>query len=112
MTAAGKLSVVIETFTPRVANTLRGFCTIVVPELHLHDIAVHTKGDSRWASLPAKPQVGRDGTVRKDNRGKPLYSPVLEFTDRETRDAFSHRVIEALEKFAPQAFDSVNQNAA
>jgi hypothetical protein len=102
-----KLTVIVEAYTPRVANTLRGFCTIVVPELHLriHDVSVFEKGDSRWVSLPAKPQIGRDGSVRKGENGKPLYTPVMEFTDKKVRDAFSHRVVAALLEFAPAAFE-------
>jgi hypothetical protein len=93
-----KLTVQIEAFTPRVANTLVGFCTVLVPEMHLRiiDIGIHQKGAARWASLPAKPQITRAGSVRRDERGKPAYSPVMEFVDRATRDAFSHRVIAAL----------------
>jgi hypothetical protein len=102
-----KFSVVVETFKPMRSNTLRGFVTIVVPELHLriHDIGIHTKGESRWIGLPGKPQIGRDGVVRKGENGKPLYTPIIEFTDRGTHDAFSHRVIAALLEFAPAAFE-------
>jgi hypothetical protein len=34
-----------------------------------------------------------------------IYAPVIEFTDRETRDAFSARVIEALLTRFPAAFE-------
>jgi hypothetical protein len=107
MREAGKLTVRVEAFTPRVANTLRGFATIAIPELHLriHDLSVHEKGESRWCGLPAKPQIGRDGVVRKGEDGKTAYSPILEFTDKATRDAFSARVIAALLEFAPAAFE-------
>jgi hypothetical protein len=96
-----KLTVLIENFTPRRQNTLIGFVSVPIPEMHLKifDLAVHQKNDSRWASLPAKPQVDRDGNVRRDERGKVAYSPVLEFTYRATRDAFSHRLIAALLEF-------------
>jgi hypothetical protein len=109
-----KLSVQIESFVPRVSNTLIGFATVVVPEMRLriHDLTIHRKGEAKWCALPAKPQIGRDGSVRRDDNGKVLYSPILEFTDRETRDAFSKRVVEALEKFAPQAFDENSEQTA
>ena len=32
------------------------------------------------------------------------YSPVIEFTDKETRDRFSNAVLAALIEFAPDAF--------
>jgi hypothetical protein len=49
--------------------------------------------------------VTREGQVRCDDRGKTAYCPVLEFTDRQTRDAFSARTIEALLAAFPDAFD-------
>jgi hypothetical protein len=109
----GKLTVRVEAFTARQSNTLVGFCTVLVPEMRLRiiDISVHAKGSSRWASLPGKPQVTREGAVRKDERGKIAYSPVMEFVDRATRDAFSHRVIAALLEYEPHAFDVVDEDA-
>jgi hypothetical protein len=103
MSPVGKLSIRVEAFTPRTSNTLRGFCTITIPELHLkvYDITVHRKGAARWVGLPAKPQIGRDGSARRDEHGKTLYTPILEFTDKPTRDAFSARVIAAVAEFAP-----------
>ena len=103
---ADKLSIEIDSFKPQRSNTLFGFCTILIPALHLRifDATVHQKNDSRWIGLPAKPQVTKEGVVRKDDRGKTAYSPVLEFTDRATRDAFSQRVIERLLERHPDAF--------
>jgi hypothetical protein len=71
MSGDHKLSIRVEAFTPRVSNTLRGFVTVVVPELHMkiNDITVHQKNESRWIGLPGRAQVGRDGQVRKDERG-------------------------------------------
>jgi hypothetical protein len=102
-----KLTVKIEAFKPLKSHTLVGFATIVIPELRLRiiDLTVHQKNDARWVGLPARPQLNRDGTVRHDDRGKTAYSAVLEFTDKATRDAFSHRVTTALAEFAPEAFD-------
>jgi hypothetical protein len=102
-----KLTVQVESFTPRRSNTLVGFCTVVIPELHLRilDLTVHEKNTSRWVGLPSKPWVDRNGVVKRGENGKIIYVPVLEFTDRATREAFSDRVVAALMKFAPSAFD-------
>ena len=109
-----KLSVVVDSFKPMHSNTLFGFLTITIPELHLSicDLTAHQQGASRWIALPAKPQVNRDGTVRRDDRGKIAYTPVLTFTDRKTREAFSARVITALLEFAPAAFAPSDEEAA
>jgi hypothetical protein len=103
----GKFTIRVDAFKPLRSKTLFGFATITIPELHLKiiDLTVHEKNESRWVGLPAKPQIDRDGSVRRDDRGKVAYSPVIEFTDKATRDAFSARVIASLLEFAPAAFD-------
>lgn len=102
-----KLSVSCHDFRPLVRNTLRGFATIAIADLKLiiRDVALHEKGDARWAALPAKPQV-KDGELVKDVTGKIAYAPVLEFTDWPTREAFSNAVVAAALKHAPAAFDA------
>jgi hypothetical protein len=97
--AQGKLSVTVVNFRPLTKNTLRGFATIRLPALRLEvrDIAVHEKAGSRWVQLPARPQLDRDGVpIRDTTSGK---------IDRQTRDAFSRAVIEALLEHAPHAFE-------
>jgi hypothetical protein len=102
----GKLSVEIEAFKPMRSNTLIGFVTITIPEMHLRivDCPVHEKGESRWVGLPAKAQITKDGVARRESHGKIAYSTVLEFTDPETRNAFSERVIAALLTRFPSVF--------
>jgi hypothetical protein len=102
-----KLVVEVENFKTQRSNTLVGFATVLLPQLHLriHDLTVHEKNQSRWVGLPAKPWVGRDGIAKRGDDGKMIYAPVIEFTDRETRDAFSTRVIEALLTRFPAAFE-------
>ena len=109
----GKLTIQVEAFKPLKSNTLHGFVDVRIVELHLliHDLSIHQKNGKRWASLPSKPMVSRDGVVRRDERtGKVAYTPILEFGDAETRSAFSNRVIASLLEFAPAAFD--DQTAA
>jgi hypothetical protein len=48
----------------------------------------------------------RDGAARRDDRGKVQYTPVVQFLVRDTGDAFSERVIEAVLKAYPRAFDA------
>jgi hypothetical protein len=102
-----QLSVEIDNFKPLRSNTLYGFADVRVVELHLliHDLSVHQKAGKRWANLPAKPLITREGIVRRDDQGKTAYVPILEFTDKATRNAFSDRVIATLLEYAPAAFD-------
>jgi hypothetical protein len=106
-----KLSIRIENFKPWRSNTLHGFLDIVIPELRLRirEATVHESFGKRWVGLPAKAQITREGTVRRDERGKTAYSAVLQFTDRGTSNAFSQRVIDALIAAYPNAFDAADE---
>jgi hypothetical protein len=109
MTAAmAKFTVTCLSFKPLRRNTLCGFADICIAELRLNirDIAVHAKGGSRWAALPARPMIDKDGSVIRDRvTGKIAYANIFEFTDCETRDAFSHAVVTAVLNLVPEAFD-------
>ena len=102
-----KLSIEVQAFTPHYKNSLRGFASIVIPELHLriNDLSIHESGRSRWVGMPARASLDADGVAMRDARGKVCYFPVLAFTDAETRDRFGKRVIEELLIFAPAAFE-------
>jgi hypothetical protein len=101
-----KFSITCSDFRQVRRNTLRGFVSVTVDELKLtvHDVALHEKGDARWASLPAKPQIKDGGLVKDAATGKIAYVPVLEFTDRTVRDAFSRAVIDAVLRRERNAF--------
>jgi hypothetical protein len=100
-----KLTLVCKAFRPFEKNTLRGFAEIFVEgmQLTIKDVALHTKNNARWAALPAKPML-KDGAVLKDADGKVQYVPVLEFSSRDVSNAFSVAAIEAVIKYAPNAF--------
>jgi hypothetical protein len=102
-----KFTVTCIDFTPYTRNTLRGFATIRLPELKLviHDIAVHQhENGSRWASMPSKPLIDKNGVAKRGSAGKIEYAQLFEFEGRETRDAFSAAVVRAVLAFAPAAF--------
>jgi hypothetical protein len=105
----GKLSVRVESFKPLRSHSLIGFADLLIPELRLRikEASVHQSHGKRWIGLPAKPQIDREGRVRHDDRGKTLYTNVLQFTDKTTSDAFSERTIEALVEAFPRAFDEL-----
>jgi hypothetical protein len=101
-----KLTITCSEFRALRRNTLCGFAVIEIAEMKLtiRDVAVHEKNESRWAQLPAKPQV-KDGALVKDPAtGKVAYTPVMDFTSREVRDAFSAAVVRAVLARAPDAF--------
>jgi len=104
---AKKLTVQIDGFRAHRSGSLVGFVDITIIELSLRirDATVHQKNESRWISMPARAQITSDGTVRRNDQGTIAYTPVLEFTRRRTREAFSARAIEALLDRFPAAFD-------
>jgi hypothetical protein len=81
----------------------------LIPEMRfrIKEASVHQSHGRRWIGLPAKPQIDREGRVRHDDRGKTLYTSVLQFTDKTTSDAFSERAIAALLESFPHAFDEL-----
>jgi hypothetical protein len=94
----------VDEWTPIAKNTLRGFCRVRTPAgLIFHDVAVHKRDDTCWASPSSKPHISRDGVQLKGADGKGLWTPVVTFTSKELRDRFSNQVIDALLARDPDA---------
>jgi hypothetical protein len=85
-------------------NSLRGFATVRLGKsLKISDIAVHCAHGRRWAQLPSKPALDKDGTAQRDDKGKIKYIPIIAWMTREAADDFSEGVIEAIESEHPGA---------
>src|SRR5262245_47508880 len=83
---------------PLTRNSLRGFATVELPNrLAIVDVSVHVSHGKAWASLPAKPQLNPDGTARRGDDGKVIYTPILKWRDRALQDGFSVAVVQAVE---------------
>jgi hypothetical protein len=97
---------------PRCRNTLRGFASIRIEEMHLavHSVAIHTSHGKAWAQLPSQPWL-KDGKHVTDGVGKGQYSPLFEFDSAEVRQAFSDAVLRAVLQFDARALDC-KDNAA
>jgi hypothetical protein len=90
-------------------NTPVGFATIAVDELHitLRDVAIqrHEAG-ARWAQLPSRPVLDLAGTPLRDPvTGKITYATMFDFDSAASRTAFSREVVQAVARFAPDAFN-------
>ena len=84
------LRVALLEWRPLVRGSLRGFAKIRIGRaLIVSDVPVCTSNGRSWASLPAKPMLGADGVALRDADGKIRYVPVLEWANRDARDAFS-----------------------
>jgi hypothetical protein len=53
--------------------------------LKIRDCAIHEKNGRRWAQLPGRPMIDRDGVALRDEDGKTKYARILEFDTRERR---------------------------
>ncbi len=80
-------------------NTLRGFATIRICALRLtiEGVTIHEKNGSRWAQLPARPQLDTDRNLIREPSGKVRCTKILSFDDRRVADAFSAAVVKAVE---------------
>jgi len=95
------MQVSLTDWRPLRRNSLLGFASIRVGALLIKDVTLHSNKGKRWAGLPAKPRINAGGEIMKDERGKILYTPVIEWTNRETADRFSNAVIAAVESLHP-----------
>jgi hypothetical protein len=103
-----KFTITCQDFKPFRRNTLCGFATIRIAELHMvfKELPIHQKGEKRWASLPARPQVNKDGVANRDAAGKIIYTSLIDIPDQAARDAFSRAVVNAVLEIAPSAFEA------
>jgi hypothetical protein len=87
-------------------NSLRGFASVKLPNgLVIYDITIGEASGKRWALLPSKAMVDRDGNLKRDASGKIRYAPVNEWGTPELRDEFSRRVADLVRRVHPGAFD-------
>lgn len=79
-------------------NSLLGFASVRLGAMILRDVTVHHDSGSYWAGLPAKPRLAKGGETMKDEKGKVLYTPVVEWANKQTAKRFSDGVIAAVQK--------------
>lgn len=79
-------------------NTLVGFFDVELPPgCLLKGFTLHKKGDLHWVGLPASPQLDRDGkALLSPKTGRPAYSAIVDFDDREARDRFQTAALSAV----------------
>lgn len=98
------MPVALLEWKPMLRNSLRGFAVIRLGKsLRIADVAVHCSYGKRWAQMPGKAQIDKDGSVRRDNKGKIQYSPTASWLDKDSADRFSEAVIAAVEREYPGA---------
>ena len=72
-------------------NTLVAFLVLEMPSgLIIHGCSLHQKNDSRWVGMPAKEYL---------NGGEKTFAPIIEFADKETRQAFQELALAAIDEY-------------
>jgi hypothetical protein len=90
---------------PMAKGALRAFATVELPiRLKLIDCPVFVGSSGRWASLPSKPVLDRDGKQAKPN-GRPQFATVLEWRNRALSDRFSAAVVALIRAAHPDALE-------
>jgi hypothetical protein len=103
MSDAKKLMPVeILDWRPVVKGSLLGFVKIKLGALEITDVTIMSSGGRKWAGMPAKPQIDRDGNVKREG-GKIAYAKILSWDSKVASDRFSDSVIAALEAGYPGA---------
>jgi hypothetical protein len=97
-----KGGIVILEWRPVERGSLCGFAKVQVPawRVTIAGVALHRRDGRAWAQLPSRPMLDGNRQLMLDENGKPKYSRVLEFTDREIADRFSEAVVAAVDRFA------------
>lgn len=101
MSQTQPMPVHILSWRPVVKGSLRGFCVVQIGQLKINDVSVWTKDDRSWASMPSKPMIGRDGPIMDNKTGKPRYSAICEWANKDSGERFSESVIAAIERIQP-----------
>jgi len=100
------LGALLLNFKPVRKGTLCGFAVIRLPNgLDIHDVVIGEKHGRAGTLLPSKPMIDRDGNVMRDLAGKVRYTPAVEWSTPELREAFSRHIVELVRRAHPTASD-------
>lgn len=95
--AKSKPSMTASNFRPLQKNTLQGFFDLTLQSgMCIKECSWHKSTDKEWIGLPGKPQLDRDGNVRRDPNGKIIYTATVTIDDRATRERFMAQALQAV----------------
>jgi len=98
------MPVILLAWKPMRRGGLLGFARIRLGRaMIVNDVSVAHSNGKAWAAMPSKPRLDANGAAMRDARGKILYTPLIEWDDKDTRDKFSISVIQAVEAQHPGA---------
>jgi hypothetical protein len=87
----------LVSWEPFVKSSLRGFAVIELPNgLLIHDVPLLYSHSKAWTALPAKPPIDGDSGHKRDASGKPTYTKIPEWRNRELSNRFSEALVALL----------------
>ena len=101
-----RLTLVCTGWKPIRRGTLFGFAAVHIElKMTIADVALHEKAGSRWAQVPGKPLLDRDGVALRDQATNRIrYVTLIEFDSPAVRAAFSNSTVAAVIAAYPDAF--------
>jgi hypothetical protein len=93
-------------FHPHTKNSLRGFLRAELSSgLIIADVALHYNNGRFWCSPPARPWTDKatGQPVIDSSTGRARWTPLVDFTSKELRNAWSDSILAALRRTHPDA---------
>jgi len=86
------LQVEVLSFKPFNSKTLKGWLDVVIPSLgmKISGFGLHEREGERWLSLPSR---------EYESGGERKFAPIIEFSDKDSREAFQKAALIALAEF-------------
>ena len=93
LAAEARTEITVVKWWPLRSGSLRGFANVHVEKFKLviHGCPVNEANGRRWASLPGKVQIGKDGEIIRKDTGKPSYLPMGTCADDSHPSRFLRR---------------------
>jgi DNA-binding cell septation regulator SpoVG len=93
--SAAPSKVEIFNFRALVRNSLRGFFSVRLPSgMIIHDFSFFEKEGKRWIAPPSRAYQGKEGRT--------VYTPIVEFVNRQVSDQFREYVLAAIDAMTPE----------
>jgi hypothetical protein len=93
-------------------GTMRGFLDLELTvengrTLEVYEWVVHVNERGSWISPPGRPQIDKDGNLRKlPGKTRPEYAVMMKWSDDETRNHFNRAVLKILLEQYPDALEA------
>ena len=88
-----------EKYLSKPGSSLKGYFGLALPSgmvIH-HLMLFENKEGERWVGFPARQ------TKEKNGQGRPVYSPIVEFTSHDKKKDFERLALDAIDRYFGEA---------